>query len=265
MDVWTKFDNRMAARGYTKRDSVLKAEQSSLLFKLPHNLSFHGVEIDGCEQSVAIIDTDSMNEKKLHSLPGEKITHGGLVFWNNSYWLITELDANNTVYTTAKMIRCNYLLKWVSDDYQIREQWCIVEDGTKYLTGELEDRNFVVTRGDSRIALTISKNEFTTKFDRTSRFLIDDSDSSVKLSYTLTKPLKVGNVYNGTGVFQFVLQETVTTEDDNQDLCIADYYKYFPKHKEESIDQASENSSAASNNHNINNADTQDSGKKVWF
>ena len=64
-------------------------------------------------------------------MPGEDIEHGGLIRWADNYWLVTERDANNNVYARAKMIQCNYLLKWVSDDDKIYEQWCIVEDGTK--------------------------------------------------------------------------------------------------------------------------------------
>ena len=60
------------------------------------------------------------------------------------------------------------------------------------LTGEYEDRNFIVTRGDSRIAMTIAKNKYTTKFNRENRFLIDDPDADFKLAYILSKPLKVG-------------------------------------------------------------------------
>ena len=90
-------------------------------------------------------------------------------------------------------------------------------------------RNFAVSRGDSRIAITIAKNAETSRMGRTTRLLIDDPASPVKLAYTLSKPLKFNGVYNGEGVFKWVLQEVQTTPDDNQDLMIADYYKYFPK------------------------------------
>lgn len=35
--------------------------------------------------------------------------------------------------------------------------------------------------------------------------------------------------YGGNGVYKFVLQEVTATGDDNFELQIADYYKYFPK------------------------------------
>lgn len=99
------------------------------------------------------------------------------------------------------------------------------------LTGEYEDRNFVVTRGDSRIAVTVARTEATAKLGRETRFLIDDPDTGFTLAYALTKPLKVNGewMYNKMGVYKFVMQEVQTTADDNVELGIADYYKHFPK------------------------------------
>lgn len=114
------------------------------------------------------------------------------------------------------------------------------------LTGELEDRQFATTRGDSRIAMTITRNKYTVNFNRENRFLIDDPDTKHKLSYQLTKPLKLGAAYNGKGVFKFVLQEVTATEYDNHELGIADYYKSaVVEGVEERIDEKS--------------------GKKVWL
>lgn len=96
------------------------------------------------------------------------------------------------------------------------------------LTGEYEDRYFVTTRGDSRISITISRNDRTKKLGRRNRFLIDDPESLGTLAYALTKPLKVGHVYNGNGIYIFVLQEVNSTDDDNIYDKIADEYKDVP-------------------------------------
>lgn len=229
MSAWDKYKDRIEVRGGTKRDVILKREQRHIENMIVDNPSYNTIKVDDAEQNVAVIDTDVFTEKYLYAMPGEKITHGGLVYWSDSYWLITEVDQNSTIYVRGKMTQCNHLLKWVSDDGVIREQWCVIEDGTKYLTGEYEDRNFVVTRGDSRLALTIAKNSLTARFNRKNRFLIDDPESPLKLAYLLTKPFKMTGVYNNSGIYKFVLQEVVTTDDDNQELGIADYYKFFPK------------------------------------
>jgi len=117
------------------------------------------------------------------------------------------------------------------EDIEIIERWCIVSDGTRYMTGEsnnIHSQNRLAI-GDSRIALVIARDEYTVKLNRSNRFLIDDYDSMDVLSYKLTKPFKLGGVYNGLGVMSFVLSEVNTEDDDNMELHIADYYKYFPK------------------------------------
>jgi len=93
-------------------------------------------------------------------------------------------------------------------------------------------------RGDSRISITISRNDNTAKLDRQDRFLVDDPKSGHLLAYTLSKPLKLGMWYEvdgDGGVYKFVLQEVDTTDDDNQELRIADYYKHFRVNKPDTI------------------------------
>ena len=227
MNGWGQYEERMRVRGKTRRDTDLNREQRMLLLKLPHSLSYHHAVVDDEERNVAIINSDNLDTKFIYSLPGEDIRHGSYVEWMGQHWLVIEKDYNTEVYTKAKMRQCNYLLKWIDENHVIHEQWCIVEDGTKYLTGEYEDRDFIITRGDSRVAVIIARNKDTVKLGRTYRFLIDDADSSHMLAYALTKPLKFSSVYGENGVYAFVLQEVNTTDDDNQELGIADYYKHF--------------------------------------
>lgn len=258
MSVWDTYQNRIEAHGGTKRNAALIREQRNLIGKTKDSLSYHEAVVDGEIRSVSIINSDDLNEKLMLSLPGEDFECGGLVEWADNHWLISEKDAKNEIYTKVKLLQCNYLLHWVDEDNIIHEQWCIIEDGTKYLTGEYEDRQFIVTRGDSRISMTIGKNADTAKFGREHRFLIDDPDTGDKLAYLLTKPLKVGKTFNGAGIYAFVLQEVVSTDDDNMELSIADYYKHFPKKQSEpEITTKNEDKSKKSTSDN--------GGKKVWL
>lgn len=256
MSSWDLYERRIAAHGRTEREAALNRERHMLQCKLPSILSYHTVTIDGAVCDVAIANSDNLDEKTIYATAEKTIIGGELIHWMDNYWLVTECDANTEVYTRAKLKRCNHLLRWIDCDGCIHEQWCVVSDGTKYLTGEYEDRNFIVTRGDSRISMTIARNKDTVKFGRKSRFLIDDPDSMDKLSYQLTKPLKVGAVYNNSGVYNFVLQEVASTEFDNFELGIADYYRYFPKENTPPNTQ----SSAAG----VKSPDGKD-GKEVWL
>ncbi len=190
------------------------------------------------EQSIAIINTDSLNEKSVKTLPDENLEQGSLIFWQGNHWLVTEKNADTELYTSAKILQCNHLLRWITNDGVVCEQWCVVEDGTKYLTGEYEDRNFVITRGDSRIALTLARNSQTVNLTRKDRFLIDDPDGKEKIAYSLTKPLKVGLTYNRNGVFKFILQEVNSTDKDLHELGIADFYKYFSVRKDPDVSES---------------------------
>lgn len=260
MSVWDVYQGRIEASGESKRKASFNREVRYLNNKLRSTLSYHLVDIDGVKREVAITDSDNLNEKTIYSMPEEDIRCGSLVSWMGQYWLVTERDANSEIYCRAKLTQCNHLLKWVDDDDVIHEQWCVIEDGTKYLTGEYEDRKFIVTRGDSRIAMTIARNEDTVKFCRESRFLIDDPDSTDKLAYLLTKPLKTGLVYQGDGVYKFVLQEVVSTPDDDMELGIADYYKHFPKNPYDEASKVTEGDPIIDPDNNID-----DNGKRVWL
>lgn len=147
MGVWDTYESRISAHGGTKRNASLLRELRTIDRRLPENLSYqtvaiypqeYGYNIESEEASehclmrnVAIINSDNLNEKTLISMPSEDVELGSLVYWMDEYWLVCERDANTTVYTRTKLLQCNHLLRWISDDKQIIEQWCVVEDGTK--------------------------------------------------------------------------------------------------------------------------------------
>lgn len=115
----------------------------------------------------------------------------------------------------------------------------------------------------------LARNSESVKLGRTNRFLIDDDDSPLKLAYTLSKPLKLGWVHNSDGIFKFVLQEVNTTEDDNQELGIADYYKHFPRNAEEEPDDSGDTSGDTCGQTGDGTGGSEDTtgttGKKVWL
>lgn len=255
MSLWDTYRSRLNAQGGDRRGVVLQRERRFLSAKMPASLSYHQAVINGQSQNLAIINSDNLDTKTLCTLPGEDIPHGGIVEWMNNHWLITERDANNEVYTRGIMRQCNYQLRWIADDGNIIERWCIVEDGTKYLTGEYGDNEFVLTRGDTRISVTLPKDKYTVRLNRTNRFLIDRYDSPNVLAYELTKPFKVGGTYGDSGVMAFVMQECNTEDSDNFELHIANYYDHFPRENSD-ITQVPTTPSISTD---------EPPGKKVWF
>ena len=227
MGMWDAYEARMSIKGRTPRERTLFHTQDNIGRKIPNSLSSFKVVIGGREQQVTILSQkEDLTIKKICSMPGETLPHGGIVDFADSKWLITELDAVDEVYSSGIMRRCNYLLKWIDETGKVISRWCVVEDGTKYLIGEKSEQ--IMSIGDARIAITIGKDSDTNKLSRGRRFLVDDMDARDVLAYQITKPNKLFNVYNGHGVFRFILNEVNLTDNDNVKLRIADYYNWHP-------------------------------------
>lgn len=257
MGVWDLYYSRLSVRGATKRDVVLRREQDYLRRKLPSHLSYHTAIVNDETRELAIINSDNLNQKTVIAMPGEKLVCGSLVECFGNKWLITELDANDEVYSKGIMLQCNHLLRWIAADGNIVERWCVVEDGTKYLTGESMSsyNENGMSLGDTRISVSFAKDKYTTQLNRDVRFLIDDPDTDFVLAYRITKPFKIGGVYNGEGAMSFVMTEVNTEDVDNLELRVADYYKHFPREPESEVEKPP-----------IPGSTTNPStGKKVWL
>lgn len=214
------------SRAMTKREMWVHRTQTSLERRLLNSPSCQLVKVNGLEQRVSITHRTTHNEKRICAMPGEKLVHGGLVQFNDSIWLITEVDSDFEVYQRGLMKRCNHILRWIGKDGKLHEKWCIVEDGTKYLIGEASEEH--ITIGDARIAVTVGKDEETIELGRGLRFLIDDVDTPYPTAYQITKANRFFNTTNDNGVFRFILGEVVLTEADNIQHRIADFNNWMP-------------------------------------
>lgn len=227
MSGWDTYIARAKASGVSKRDRALIRTQDYITNKVGDSLSHHDVVINGEQRKLTILNQKgNMALKRICTMPGEKLPHGGLVEYADNRWLITEVEAEDEVYAAGNMQQCNYLLKWINHEGKLIEKWCIVEDGTKYLVGEQTES--MMSIGAARIAVTIGKDDDTIHLSRGRRFLIDDMSSPAVLAYQITKPNKLFNIYNGKGVFRFILNEDNITKADNIELRIADYYNWEP-------------------------------------
>lgn len=225
MSVWEAYIERISQAG-TMRDALVEQARSSIAQMSYDSPSCRHVKIDNVWQYALITHRQEMNEKRICSIPGEHLRHGGVVDFARSKWLITEVDADDEIYDRGIMVRCNYLVRWIGSDGQLKEKWCIIEDGTKYLIGEYAEDTMAI--GDARIAMTIAKDNDTSELCRGARFLIDDLDTNKPLAYQITKPNKLYNVFNGEGVFKFIMNEVQLTKEDNVELRIADYTSWKP-------------------------------------
>lgn len=223
MNVWDTYNARLVINGATRRENALARTQGYINRKLSSSLSYQSVIINDTTQSVSITDTEELNIKTICALPGENLIHGGIVDWEENKWIITEVDAHNEVYEKGVIQQCNHLLRWRNSLGNIVEKWSIVEDGTKYLIGEKQED--IISVGDARIAVTVPKDSDTINLKRGNRFLIDDVNTEEILAYQITKPNRLYNIFNNNGIYRYILKEVNTTDNDNLELRVADYYQ----------------------------------------
>lgn len=238
MSVWSTYEARFSDGEPDmdpKRNSAKAHLRDRMRRKIVSSLSYKKVRFNGKDMSLAILDaTNDFSTKKIYAMPGEELPHGSVIEWEDSFWLITEADPHNEFCAEGKMRRCNYYLKWLNAKGDVVGRWCVVEDGTKYLIGEKTGE--VLSIGDARLAVTVGKDPETDYISRGMRFLIDDMDSRKVLAYEVTKSNKLFNVFNGKGVFRFILNESQSTDYDNIGLRIADYYNWKPDEERDKPD-----------------------------
>lgn len=231
MQPLDSYRKRLGHQPTNARERWKRNTQNWLSKKLPSSLSYYDLLVDGEARRCAVLSTQNTNERRICTMPGETLTCGSYVEWMDNVWLIVQLDAPYEVYQGALMIQCNYLLKWINDEGQIVERWSIVNDGTKYLTGEYYQQ--MMTVGDSRVQLYIPKDEETIRLNRGRRFVIDNEGAPEPMVYELSKINRTGNVYNERGIYIHMLTETACSPDDNVELRIADYYSRIKVQEED--------------------------------
>lgn len=131
MNVWNVYSDRMAAKGGSRRGAALQKEQEFLRRHMHEMLAYNIAEVDGVNMEIGVIDSDDYTRKTIYTMPGKSIRGGAMIFWKNSWWVVTSKDINDEVHMRLTMERCNYKLKWIDPDGQIKERWCIITDGTK--------------------------------------------------------------------------------------------------------------------------------------
>jgi len=212
--IWDNFTDRVSGINGSPRDHAIHNIRRRAAVQLRHNPSFHTLCIDGETREMAVMAfAKKFNVKKLCALPDEHIPHGGLVCWKNNHWIVTQVDADDTAYESGLMQQCNYRLRWYNKQGQQIEKWCIVEDGTKYLEGLY--RFDMMELGAARIAVTVAKDKDTEALCRGDRFIIADADAVEKLSYRITKPNTLFNIFEDKGIYRYIMTETVIEGSDN--------------------------------------------------
>lgn len=228
---------RLNIKGKTQRDRNIAGLKSDIYDLLPDNPSFKTVQVtepNGTkaeERTMAILASDDMDIKFIKTMPDETIKCGSIIDWQDAKWLVTVVDPDYEVYQPAQMQRCNYVIRFSGENGEDVERNCIIRDVTKYLIGEHPDK--MITVGSSRMSVTIAKDDQTIYLHRGTRFLIDDPDATETIAYEITKSDRVTGVFDGYGVYKFLVCEASLLETDDTSDMQPDNTPYQPGTGEE--------------------------------
>lgn len=190
IDYYRKIQNAYGVKNL--RDAQRNQVKQDLNRDFNNTLDAYTVTIDGIKQDLTILKTNDSHTKKIKSRPNENFNAGQIVCWMDSYWLIKEVDTNNDIITSGKMVECNFVLYWQDSLGNILSRHVYVEDFTKYSNGETG--NSTITIGDNQYGVYIQIDEDTKKLKRGMRFAFDFEDSDEPDIYALTN--RKVNLYN---------------------------------------------------------------------
>lgn len=172
-----------------------------------------------------INDAPTQDSLRQIVVPIGTLNTGDYVYYNNRFWLVNEMVDNNKLFETSLMVCCNYLLKWKDDyDGKIKGCWAIIEDGTKYSSGE-ESNWEKIKLINVRMNIEVPYNIDTAKLDNDKRLYIS-KDSVAPRVYKITKPDNISKSYGEVdGTIQYVASSTEYNPlKDNAKKGVADYY-----------------------------------------
>lgn len=156
-----------------KENTISKAKK---MFDKQRYESAEGYEvlINGVLEQVLIQNhSNPINNSKLtkhiHCDINSIISSGSIVDWNNDKYLVLSQIENNLAYLSAKIQKCNQILKWKDSDDEIIEQYCIISksnlmkfniDDNRYDVNTLDGSLFCFTPINDKTLSIVSKQRF---------------------------------------------------------------------------------------------------------
>lgn len=130
---WDAYKERVCARGMTRRDRIIDAARKRIEDISVDSPSYQQCTVNNTTSiNLLIMGSDDLNKKKFKVMPSDAqyMHYGTVVEWNNAFWLVTELDFDDTVTKGGYMKFCNIELHFqVGDDSTIYKRWGVFDKG----------------------------------------------------------------------------------------------------------------------------------------
>lgn len=239
-NAWEIYDKLMNVDGTTTTERKSNKSKRKMLRYAPTNGTYFDVDINGEQRKILINSTNTMNKKTICSMPDQQFFLGDLIIWNSTYWLITEIEVSDFTYYRGFMERCTDKLRWINENGEEIERWCVVDNMASNSEGITINKIINLPRMVLDVQVTL--DDETKKIRRGKRFLMDIDEEDPN-AYVTTNRNILTDVYDedlSHGVCKLVLSQEQRNEDnDNKEKMIADYNDFTPKEGETEGNQCS--------------------------
>ncbi len=220
----SQYRKMLNLNGPTQRDRIINKSIHDQNKLAPVSPSYKDVTIDDVPRKLNIISSTVMNQKIIHTLPGEDFTIGSIVYWSKSHWLITERDAEDEITVRGRIQICQKQITWQDDNtYEIRSLWATVEK--PYYSNLEENKTLSYSTREFRIQMPF--DEYSANLNIGKRLMLEIVNGVPK-TYRITSIDQMTSRidYNGeqVGFLSFnVEQDLYNPDTDNAEKMICDY------------------------------------------
>lgn len=212
-----RYAARINLHGTTQRERILNRLKTDLHTKLPDNLSYKDVKVNGIETKLIINTSTKPYYKEFETLPNQFIQIGDYVEWSNRVWLVYEADSDDEVYIDGKMYECNYLLYWQNDVGDIISKWAFIQNASSYNNGEEEGK--IITLASNQFMVWMPLDEDTINIRNGKRMFIDNYEEHPNC-YELTRPDTVSMKFGNKGCTYYIFTQTETNLDTDKKITL---------------------------------------------
>lgn len=220
----SQYREMLDLNGSTQRDRIINKSVHDQNKLAPVSPSYKDVTIDDVPRKLNIIYSTVMNQKIIHTLPGEDFAIGSIVYWSKSHWLITERDAEDEITVRGRIQICQKQITWQDDNtYEIRSLWATVEK--PYYSNLEENKTLSYSTREFRIQMPF--DEYSANLNIGKRLMLEIVNGMPK-TYRITSIDQMTSRidYNGeqVGFLSFnVEQDLYNPDTDNAEKMICDY------------------------------------------
>lgn len=215
---------RMANRGTSQRERMLRNKQRAFERYYNNTLNLHQCLVDGRPEELIFQDHSQSNNKDLSDdkyvvcKNDVKISIGSYIDWMDRRWLVfTEEAKTIPSHQQLKIKLVNETIKWIKNGKICNngKGWgAYVQNQTLYTLGVSRQGNFL-DLVNAKMMMYMQNNEETAQLETGDRIFI---------GYGVYKVM-FKDIVSRRGLINYLLEEDTMSSLDNKELGIADYYK----------------------------------------